>query len=389
MDGAQMRMAQDYPVVASSPMLGQKYLGVLHGQLMEIGYCILEGVLNDEAVPNCINTELHVPGMTSEAVGFEPDAAMSSENAPYSVKLFDVARDARFNRQMDAMIKHLEDMFPTVEERKAGSRTTEWYSINNEWDDDLARESAKAGRTRYMTDRSFLMEQMEQDRDMVEYTKIRAMLDARIAMGLHLVLAGTPGARMEEVWIPRSGGRFLATVPGAVRQKAHTDAHTRDEEEVRTDAGTPGFFAMATGSSEAEVFIVKHGHRVHNMVWASGEESTNALQRTLRAEKVIIPPFSVIFVRGDTVHFGAGWDDHSGSVPKGVLIRYHMYFVPGNSRLGDSIYETKFKTEVWDDIWEAMERDGDAEDTGGGGGEDENTEEDRRSNVRVREPAQQ
>ena len=372
MDGAQMRMAQEYPIVCTTPAVADKHLGVLHGELMHVGYCILEGVLNEEAVPSTIFTNRIVPGVTVDNLDFNAEVAISSQNAPASLKLFDPERDVRFNRQMQAMITHLEENFPTLDERKNGKRTEEWFSINNEWSSKEDEDAAFDGRTRYMTDRAYLMDVMEQDRDQVEFTKIRASLDTRMAMGLHLILRGTPGDRLGDVWIPRSGGRFLATVRGAGRQKAHTDTHTREAEAIRSDDGTPGFFAMATGAAEAEVFIVKHAHRIHNLVWAAGDDRGRGLQSTMRAERVVIPPFSIIYVRGDTVHFGAGWDDHKVSAPKGVLIRYHLYFVPRDLPLGDAIYETRFKPQVWDDVWEKEDRE--EADGGSVGGGDEGSD---------------
>ena len=121
---------------------------------------------------------------------------------------------------------------------------------------------------------------------------------------------------------------------------------------MKKDSGTAGYFAMATGEEEAEVFIVKHGHRIVNMLWASDVEKLPALNHTLRAEKVLIPPFSNIYVRGDCVHFGAGFKDHSSPGPgtKRVLIRYHIYFIPAGSQLGDVIHRVNnFNPGVWED----------------------------------------
>ena len=263
------------------------------------------------------------------------------------------------------MVKHLEDTFPSVDVRKNPNSETGWNGINNELDENKYLESIRNGRGRYMTERSLLMETWEQDNDLVVHARTRAYLDVYIAMGLRIILNNATGNPLETVDIPRSGGRFLGTVDGTERQQAHTDNNLRSAEEIKKDNGTAGYFAMATGEEEAEVFIVKHGHRIVNMLWASEEEKIPALNHALKAEKVLIPPFSIIYVRGDCVHFGAGFKDHAsyGNVTKEALIRYHIYFIPAGSKLGDVIHRVNnFHPGVWEDESDVgEEEDGDDE----------------------------
>ena len=171
----------------------------------------------------------------------------------------------------------------------------------------------------------------------VEHGRTRAVVHVLVGILVRFVL-GRDTKSSTGMAMPRTGGRFLVTVPGTRRQVSHTDFDVRSVEEIVEERGIPGYFAIVTGREEAEVFIVRHGQRIINLVWAMEPERLKELNRVARAELVKIPPLSCMLVRGDVVHFGAGWKDHEEVVESGVLARYHLYCVPENVELRNVVH---------------------------------------------------
>lgn len=312
----------------ASEELAQRELGLLHGRLMERGFVVFEGLVNDthmpEKVPSagCYLTECQTPRTVD---GKEvQDLVLRPE---YCLKVHEA---------VTALFAHMVGTFPSTADRGSGKTEREWMSIVNEGGSKEGR-SKTTGAVRYMSTRERVMEYFEQSRELVGYARTRAVMDVYAGVLLRLILGISGDEDMLKIEMPRSGGRFLASVPGTQRQKAHMDFDVPCLDEVLEDRGVQGYFCMVTGPEDAELFIVKHAHRIVGIWRAWDASKLKSLNEGVSAELVKIPPYSCVLVRGDCVHFGAGFGDRDTEVVDGVLIRYHMYFIRSGIDIGDAV----------------------------------------------------
>ena len=198
-----------------------------------------------------------------------------------------------------------------------------FLNISEKQDD----QDKKEGYGRYSSTRSALMEGLEQNKSTHHLMKLRARLDVRIhfvAGKLLLTGDGEPS-----VLGNKTGGRFLLTSRNCRRQRLHTDYEAGGK---RGGQGNPGYFVICTGKDQAYLWVFK---RSHIALEDTSHESLRAWSKVLKVEKVVVPPYSMIIVRGDVMHCGASAEDQEGLEK---CIRYHYYLVPKQHDLTDNIH---------------------------------------------------
>ena len=156
----------------------------------------------------------------------------------------------------------------------------------------------------------------------------RALLDVRVGSAVAaLRLYDNSKEQDEYVYTPKTGGRWLMTSKGCLRQQVHTDFPSLTAQQFMSGKACPGYFTISTGDREVPLWVCKSSHRFVAFGFDNekGEDVT----------KVMIPPFSIAIGRGDVLHGGGAYED---SATKDMLLRYHMYFVPNNFKLPDGVF---------------------------------------------------
>jgi len=191
--------------------------------------------------------------------------------------------------------------------------------LNRDEVSDKKRDNDKRG-TRYISHRKMFHEAIEAKPEMESLVKSKALLDVRLAiMALKL---GVIGRGEERCKIPATGGRLLASAPGCPRQLYHVDhdlSHLRGKD-TKVLPASPGGFALCTGAEGDDLWVVPRSHFGLHKSDVLGKDFGPGYE----AIKISIPPYSVVFVRGDCVHAGA---EVSGSDTR-TRFRYHLYFMP-------------------------------------------------------------
>ena len=160
----------------------------------------------------------------------------------------------------------------------------------------------------------------EQDEDRAWMARARALLDVRIGQAMAaLGVWDNRDAGLEQMFTPKSGGRWLYTSKGCMRQTLHTDFPLL-EKDVEGNFGrpNPGFFTIKTGPQEVPLWICPFSQ--HIVSW-SDEGNLVGVSKGIKVVRVLIPPFSMFVGRGDMFHFGAGFNDYRGD---SGLLRYHL-----------------------------------------------------------------
>ena len=136
----------------------------------------------------------------------------------------------------------------------------------------------------------------------------------------------------DPMFVPSSGGRWLASTKGCERQTLHTDFPTLGSEDLQ-NGKNPGYFMMCA-PTEVILWVCEHSHSAVSMA-RGRKRKLSGLSHGMEVVPIKIPPYSVFVGRGDMFHAGAGYDDY---ITKGTNVRYHMYLVPDKVKLLDAIH---------------------------------------------------
>lgn len=161
--------------------------------------------------------------------------------------------------------------------------------------------------------------------------RYRAAVDIRVAQLLSATGLFKPGVEGEDLFMPETGGRFLASTESLRPQVIHCDRPAMGYVGVMEGERNPGYFTICSGPRELKLWVVEGSHRA---IAITRPNYVRALGMSSNAIRVTIPPFSVFFGRGDLMNADCGWDDGAEHGPN---VRYHIYFTPGNSPVTDSI----------------------------------------------------
>lgn len=289
-------------LTAKHTAVAMAYFGRAREELYQKGFCILEGFVADETVP---------------------DEEVSQIDA----------NTVRFFRKLHSAI---EETFPGEKALRGGkgkAHKSGWNYIINQTAVSDHKAHSKNGAGRY-TMSNAAMAVFEQDEDRAWMARARALLDVRIGQAMAaLGVWDNRDAGLEQMFTPKSGGRWLYTSKGCMRQTLHTDFPLL-EKDVEGNFGrpNPGFFTITTGPQEVPLWVCPFSQ--HIVSW-SDEGNLVGMSKGMKVVRVLIPPFSMFVGRGDMFHCGAGFDDYPGD---SGLLRYHLYFVPESVSLPDGVH---------------------------------------------------
>lgn len=205
------------------------YFGNARGELLHKGFCVLEGFLADDAVPEGELEELDSSGLG-------------------------------FFRNLHSAIK---ETFPGEEAlRKAKDpHKSGWNYIFNQSEALDRVEAMRKGAGRYTMNNAG-MTAFEQDKEQVWIARSHALLDVRMGQVMAALNAwDNRKAQLEKMFTPKSGGRWLYISKGCVRQRLHTDFALSDKSVAPISRGAnPGFFTITTGPEEVSVWACPYSH---------------------------------------------------------------------------------------------------------------------------------
>ena len=323
-----------YHIAASKPEFAARFFGKLSAQLECDGFCVVEGVLHSSVMPEkVVVPKVAYHHFMERFANGDPDDDEQLLVAGHSALKFDIGEG------FIKFLAHMDSTFPSETKRQTGESQDEWCAIVNNSDRKENDAQKISGRSRYMSTRKTLMEDMEQDESTVSLCRARAVMDVVAAATLKLILCTENAAENPTYSIPRSGGRVLGTVPGTPRQSLHCDFPHGDAESVLRGAHNCGYFCIMSGADEAELVVCRSSHRLYSVRSSTGNVAAlRALSQGMFTEVITIPPYSIIYVRGDCVHGGAAFADHNGSKGGSALLRYHMYFIPAGFQIRDEVH---------------------------------------------------
>ena len=206
-----------------------------------------------------------------------------------------------------------------------------WEIVRNNRDESM-EELRRRGYGRRQNSRYAVMEFLENS-SLV--WKQRVKLDVIIGLLARAMRLGKRNGGLFDLFMPATGGRNLATDPGTDVQEAHCDV-----EVILLDHGyipeCPGYFAMVSGRRGFYLWISDRSH-IFN-------QAGLYKSKPITLKKVFIPPFSVLFARGDLFHAGDKYDLSVGSD-----IRYHVLFTEKDREVGNAIQYARDCSLEWID----------------------------------------
>ena len=162
--------------------------------------------------------------------------------------------------------------------------------------------------------------------------KEKAILEMATGLLLYILNPKAVGDNaVPRMYMPNNGGRVIRTLKNAERQPFHCDLEV---EKKRRISSCPGYTVMVAGSAGFFIWIAEGSH------WYL--QSPNP-KKKLECRKVWVFPNTIIYLRGDCSHAGAGYKESRAS--KDGDLRFHMVFVPTDQKLPEEIFLTSFEKE--------------------------------------------
>lgn len=277
----------------------RSYFSELRESLRTTGFCVLEGMLDDARVPAVVGT-FTLPRI----------------------------KDGKWYKEL---VTHMGTSYMMRHAEREDSSKRSWTNILN---DDECNRTDDLAKGRFSTTNFGETVAVEQDPELVWVCEYRALLDVRLGQIMASLKVKSNSNRA--IKMPVTGGRWLATSKDCPRQLLHTDFNTRSGNAGDTSEDCPGYFALCSGENAASIWICEGSHKSVRQI---SESRLKDLGKSSIVRLVVIPPFSVIVVRGDAFHAGAASDDIPGFPVFGsASVRYHVHFVPEGYSLPDGIH---------------------------------------------------
>lgn len=327
------------------PEEGAVYFAQRRSELLERGWCVLDGFMADHTLPEevVVSQPSYVREAVADVARSSGDTAVQSDALPIAKLSLrsKYSRSSEFQRLQRLVV----DAFPDLEDRVRQPEHVHWTWIVNRGAAEDRKQGCK-GVGRYMSKHSFVTESLEEGDAWA--CRARALQDARVGQAVSCLKLDT-GSRSSDgssqsppvMAVPHTGGRWLVTVKGCERQTLHSDFPVTPDVALR-DEGNPGFFTVTTGQQEVPLWVCPRSHRQVGRVI---EERRSAFLRSEvrehEVEKVMISPHSILVARGDMQHCGAAFADAEEEESGDALVRYHMYFVPAGVQLPDGVHREK------------------------------------------------
>lgn len=245
---------------------------------------------------------------------------------------------------------YFQALLPTAEEYRVYTipekKTNAWGAIRNGAGDSTGRINNQA---RYTTHWSAVHDGLIEagaGEDGYQHLRGRCIVEGIIMMLAHKLrlkyktFAGEKEAGEEnvvpEIYAPDSGGRFIATGNACRSQAAHIDFNYDKEKLAYGEDGNrlpqfeyPGYFAMVAGEEGMYLWVLPGSQKI--VILPTHE--MGKLAQICEMELIKVEPWSVIIMRGDVLHGGAGGKDSK----KLACIRFHMYIGRNGVTLVDNI----------------------------------------------------
>lgn len=320
---------REWSTAMSEEWRSREYFAVRRTELLHAGFCIMEGMLEDNRVPAQVELWNEMKDIRGgKLIGNASSSLESSTRVCLSTK------DYKLQDQIVELFRFWQSEFEkwshNSSKRSSGVEEDFYFIVNrSNRVDDL---EASKGIGRFSTSRHGVMELLEKQ-STVQHCCTRAQLDTRLALIVRLL--NICGAQ-QQCSIPSTGGRALCTVGGTQRQILHVDGWTTVRDDGSPSDSPPGVFAIATGADETPLWVLRGSHIVLGKHFCRGLNLPANVDKTMFVEKVMIPPWSVLICIMDVVHAGAGSADYNEGL-KRPSWRYHMYFKPTDFQLGDGV----------------------------------------------------
>jgi len=142
---------------------------------------------------------------------------------------------------------------------------------------------------------------------------------------------------------PDTGGRLIITgTRDTPSQVTHLDYSFSVDESLAPDGSSlrPPFFALISFGEYVPLYVLEGSQRLLQRT----SHDLSEIGSRLPLKQIVIPPWSLILLRGDLLHAGAGGADTAGK----HAARFHMYIMRKGVALGDTINDTvgrKFSVE--------------------------------------------
>lgn len=152
---------------------------------------------------------------------------------------------------------------------------------------------------------------------------------------------------------PVTGSRLLFHTRHAPPQLPHYDfgyvQYKEGSSPWRPDNNDLSYFAMLSGAEGFHLRVWRDGHRLMYGPY----ELVGEIAETLQSELLHIPPYSILIVRGDLPHAGAGGqeaDNAAGPMSQtdAMHIRFHVYAARHFQRLKNGVYVAHHKFKIND-----------------------------------------
>ena len=273
--------------IAADPYLCKSFFNSKQTELEHRGYTILPGMADP----------LSFPQHSIDALVPIPDDFPTMK----VVELFDAVHK----------------MFPGEDNLREEEDRDNWSPIINSRNNANDENDRNMGIGRYSSTNKFLTETLEKG-DYVHLAQRRAYLDVWIGIMVSLLNVDDNGK--VNVYIPRTGGRWLLTGRYCKIQVGHNDFH------IILGSICPGYFAIVTGAERVYLWVCPGSHQyVHY-----NKKEREGLSANLKMERIEIPPNSIFIGHGHLQHAG---DGYNGS----HCIRYHTYIAPEDIEIPDAI----------------------------------------------------
>ena len=193
-------------------------------------------------------------------------------------------------------------------------------------------ELSEGGSGRRMTSRFGVMELLEQS-DGLEW-KHRARLDVFIGIIMQGLGVATITDGVWDLFMPKTGGRPLASDPTTGPQQPHCD-YGIDQTVVKSVVAQPGYFVMVAGKYGFTIWIAERSH-IHR--------HTPGWRKKVDVKQVFVEPYSIFIGRGDLFHAG---DKYNEKYNRDGAIRYHVLLCPDEGDFYNEIQYLKDTEYNW------------------------------------------
>lgn len=248
------------------------YFAECNETLRRLGYCILEGFLDDARTPKTVS-DITLPRL----------------------------QDGLFYKRLR---EDATQSLPAHENESGEPQEPfEWTHILNRGHK-ADEEARMKGIGRYLATNHGMTIAVEKNPLRSWAFKSRVLLDIRVGQAVAALRAwNNTSSERDNMFIPNSGGRWLYTSKKCDKQKIHTDFPTLSASQIQENSKCPGFFTICSGEREVRLWVCEGSHiRIAEVNSAGGDGlEYRRAGKVTPAAIVSIPPYSILVGRGDVM----------------------------------------------------------------------------------------